>query len=72
MVRRRGTTDEGEGGEEIMPYNIPESKGGDSDENVEKMERCVNSVIQDGDIDEEMAIAICKSHLGFTKDGKEE
>ena len=27
-----------------MPYNIPKNKGGDSRENVAKMESCVNKI----------------------------
>lgn len=50
-----------------MPYGVPKEKGGDSVENVAKMERCVQHVMSGGKYTKEQAIAICKSRLGFTK-----
>lgn len=52
-----------------MPYGIPKEKGGDSLENTAKMESCVSQVMKKGH-DKDSAIAICKSSLGFTKDGQ--
>lgn len=45
-----------------MPYGIPKSKGGDSAENVARMERCVQRVMESGK-SEESAIRICKDSL---------
>lgn len=51
-----------------MPYGIPASKGGDSPENVAKMDRCVASVQEkQPGLSDSSAIAICKASLGFTK-----
>lgn len=45
-----------------MPYGIPKDAGGDSPDNVEKMHRCVESVMQTGK-SKESAIRICKSSM---------
>lgn len=54
-----------------MPYGIPASKGGESKENVRKMEACVKRVMtqhrNENGFKKSNAIAICKSALGFTK-----
>jgi hypothetical protein len=51
-----------------MPYGIPKEKGGDSAENVRKMESCVKNLMnKDPKLTKDRAIAICKSSLGFTK-----
>lgn len=49
-----------------MPYGIPKEKGGDSLENVAKMEPVVGALRRKGR-SESSAIAIAKSTLGFTK-----
>lgn len=46
-----------------MPYGVPKRKGGDSAENTEKMERCVQSIMEKQDVDKETAIRICKDSL---------
>lgn len=46
-----------------MPYGVPKSKGGDSKENVAKMERCVASIMRKQQISKSRAIAICKDSL---------
>ena len=51
-----------------MPYGIPSEAGGDNKANVSKMERCVQKLMASGK-SKEKAIAICRSSLGFTKDG---
>ena len=45
-----------------MPYGIDKAHGGDSPENVKKMEACVASVMKD-DVSKESAIRICKDRL---------
>lgn len=50
-----------------MPYGIPKKVGGDSPENVRKMDDCVNAVMKHKGYSKSRAIAICKSALGFTK-----
>lgn len=45
-----------------MPYGIPKEKGGDSPENINKMESCVLKVMDQGH-DKLSAIKICKSSL---------
>jgi hypothetical protein len=49
-----------------VPYGIPKDKGGDSPQNVAKMERCVAQVQKRGQ-SKLSAILICKKSLGFTK-----
>lgn len=54
-----------------MPYGIPKEKGGESLENVSKMESCVRQVMQKNPkLDKGRAIAICKSSMGLTKGGR--
>jgi hypothetical protein len=49
--------------EEIQrPYGIPKEHGGDSPENVAKMEKCVRDVMKQGK-DKESAIRICKNSV---------
>lgn len=49
-----------------MPYGIEKELGGDSKENDEWMENCVNKVIKQGK-DKGTAIAICKTSLKRAK-----
>jgi len=44
-----------------MPYGIPKSKGGDTPENIKKMESCISNI--KGDFSKEQKIAICKKKL---------
>jgi len=45
-----------------MPYGLPESIGGDSKENIAKMESCIKEVMQQGK-SRTSAVAICKASL---------
>ena len=45
-----------------MPYNLPNSIGGDSQENTAKMESCVKELMTKGK-SRSSAIAICKASL---------
>lgn len=49
-----------------MPYGLPEEVGGDSKENEQWMERCVERVMKQGK-DKSSAVAICKSTLVKSK-----
>jgi hypothetical protein len=51
-----------------VPYGIPKEKGGDDLRNTAKMERCVQHVMEGGKYPKDVAIAICKKRLGFTKE----
>ena len=53
--------------QKTSPYGIPKSKGGDSEANDAKMEKCVAKVMKSGK-PKKNAIAICKDSLGFTKE----
>ena len=47
-----------------MPYGIDKEHGGDSPENVAKVERCVMHVCEaDKSLDKSAAIAICKKSI---------
>jgi len=52
-----------------MPYGVDKDIGGDSDENVSWMEKCVQKVMKTGK-DKGSAVAICKSTLKKTKGDK--
>jgi hypothetical protein len=52
-----------------VPYGIAKDAGGDSLENVAKMERCVKSVMAEG-ASKSSAIAICKSSIQDSARGK--
>lgn len=47
-----------------MPFGIAKSKGGDSPQNVAKMERCIQSVMSKQGVSKPQAIAICKDSIG--------
>lgn len=51
-----------------MPYGVRKDKGGDSQANDQKMERCVQAVMQKQGVDKVSAIRICKQSL-FGKKG---
>jgi hypothetical protein len=46
-----------------MPYGISKEHGGDSLENIAKMESCVRSVMSKQGVDKSRAIPICKASL---------
>lgn len=46
-----------------MPYGIPKEEGGESHENHEKMEHCVEAIMKKQGISKPRAIAICKDSL---------
>lgn len=52
-----------------MPYGIDKKKGGDSPENVRKMESCVSSIMRKQGVAKAQAIAICKDSLFGRKNG---
>lgn len=45
-----------------MPYELPESIGGDSKENIAKIESCVRDLMSKGK-SKSSAVAICKASL---------
>ena len=48
----------------MAPYGIAASVGGDSKDNVAKLERCVvNVMAEDKGIDKAQAVAICKAAI---------
>jgi len=55
-----------------MPYGIPKDKGGDSPENVKKLEKCIAEVGQkNSHLDDDNLIRICKDQtFGSTKTGQ--
>jgi hypothetical protein len=55
-----------------MPYGIPKEKGGDSEKNVAKMEKCVRAIMSRKKLPKDRAIAICKAQFGFTKGDDDE
>jgi len=51
-----------------MPYGLPKNLGGDSEQNVKWMERCVNSVMsKNSKLSKESAIRICKKQFIKTR-----
>lgn len=47
-----------------MPYGIAKEKGGDSPDNVRKVEHCVQSIMRKNKgMSKESAIRICKSQM---------
>jgi hypothetical protein len=55
-----------------MPYGIPKEKGGDSEKNVAKMEKCVRAIMSRKKLPKDRAIAIGKAQFGFTKGDDDE
>ena len=54
-----------------MPYGVAKEHGGDSPENVSRMERCVAHVVKQGHA-KDHAIAICKASLFGKKKEKQD
>jgi len=51
-----------------MPYGIDQNLGGDSEENIQWMEHCINQVMNKSKVkDKSTAIAICKAQLRKSK-----